>query len=204
MGKPAIFTIVFLALAMLLLASLAWSPRDFLTHRLASAMIAGSATFKSPQQFTLHTGVVSNEDYLSPENLVLVQRGWLSATSARCTEDVAPPPCWDFSLTPSGVDTFHALMAPADADKPSFSIPAARRELVAITGISKQSGAADVDFIWKWIPTNEVGAAIYSGDLRYRSTVGFRSYEDGWHLVQSDFHSGQSIDDALKNAEPAR
>jgi hypothetical protein len=203
MRKPAIFTIVALVLTLLLLASLAWSPRDFLTHRLASAMIAASPAFKSPQQFWLRTGVVSNQDYLSPEYLVLLQRGWLSATGARCTANVAPPPCWDIALTPSGVDTFRALMAPSDTGKPSFSIPAAKRELVAITGISKQGGVGDVDFIWKWDPINEVGAAVYSGDLSYRSTVGFRSYEDGWHLVQTPFHSGQSIDDALKNAEPA-
>jgi len=57
---------------------------------------------------------------------------------------------------------------------------------------------------WRWTPLNEVGSAIYSADLRYRSTVAFRSYDDGWHLVQAQFRSGQTIDDALKNAEPAR
>jgi hypothetical protein len=204
MRKPAIFTVLFLVLALLLLASLAWSPRDFLTRRLATAMIAGSAVFKSPQQFWLRTGVVSNQDYLSPEYLVLLQRGWLSATSARCPEDVVPPPCWDIALTPSGVDTFRAVMSPADSGKPSFGVPAARRELLTITGISKQGAAADVDFIWKWAPMNEVGSAIYSADLRYRSTVAFRRYDDGWRLVPTPFHSGQPMDDAIKNAEPAR
>lgn len=204
MRKPATFTVLFLILALLLLASLAWSPRDFLTRRLATAMIAGSAAFKSPQQFFMRTGVVSNQDYLSPDSLVLLQRGWLSATSARCPDGIAPPPCWDIALTPSGVDTFRSLMSPTDTGKASFSIPAARRELVSITGISKQGAAADVDFIWKWAPMNEVGSAIYSPDLRYHSTVAFRRYDDGWRLVQAAFHSGQPIDDALKNAEPAR
>jgi hypothetical protein len=204
MRKPAFYTILFLILALLLLASLFWSPRDFLTRRLATAMIANSAAFKSPQQFWLHTGVVSNQDYLSPDTLVLLQRGWLSATNARCPDGIAPPPCWDIALTPSGVDTFSALMSPADSDKPSFAIPAARRELVAITGISKQGAAADVDFTWKWSPLNEVGSAIYPADLHFHSTVAFRRYDDGWRLVQATFHSGQPIDDALKNAEPAR
>jgi hypothetical protein len=204
MRKSTILTISLFTLSLLLLASLAWSPRDFLTRRLAAAMISSSAAFKLPQQFVLHTGIVSNQDYLSPENLVLLQRGWLSATNTRCVVDIAPPPCWDLSLTPSGVDTFRPLMAPGDEGKPSFSIPAARRELVAISGISKFGAAADVDFTWKWAPMNEVGAAIYSPDLRYHSTVAFRSYEDGWHLVQPGFHSGQSIDDALKNAEPVQ
>jgi len=204
MRRPGTLTLVALVLTVLLLVSLAWSPRDFLTRRLAAALIAGSAAFKTPQQFWLRTGIVSNQDYLSPEYLVLLRRGWLSATSARCPAEVTPPPCWDIALTPSGVDTFHALMAPADTGKPLFSIPAARRELVAITGISKQGSAADVDFIWKWTPMNEVGSAIYSADLHYRSTVGFRSFEDGWHLVQSPFRPSQPIDDALKNAEPAR
>ncbi|MGA7907110.1 MAG: hypothetical protein WCA16_06845 [Candidatus Sulfotelmatobacter sp.] len=203
MRRPAIYTLIVLIVALLLLISLAWSPRDFLTRRLAAAMIAGSSTFKTPQPFLLHTGVVSNRDYLSPEILVLLQRGWLSATSASCPRDLAPPPCWDIALTPSGVDTFRPLMSPNDAGKQDFSIPAARRELVAIAGISKQGGAADVDFIWRWSPVNEVGAAIYSGDVRYRSTVAFRSYDDGWRLVQRTFRPGQSLDDALKNAEPA-
>src|SRR5271169_975286 len=121
MRKPAILTIVFLVLALLLLASLAWSPRDFLTHRLAAAMISNSASFRSPQEFSVHTGVVSNQDYLSPETLVLLQRGWLSATNAKCPNGLTPPPCWDLALTPSGVDTFHSLMAPTDSGKDSFS-----------------------------------------------------------------------------------
>lgn len=204
MRKPALFTVLVLVLTGLLLVSLAWSPRDFLTRRLAAAMIAGSVAFKSPQQFWLRTGIVSNQDYLSPEYLVLLQRGWLSATGARCPADVAPPPCWDIGLTPSGVDTFRVLISPGDSGKSSFSIPAARRELVAITGISKQGITADVDFLWRWAPLNEVGSAIYSADLRYHSTVAFRSYDDGWHLVQAQFRSSQTIDEALKNAEPAR
>jgi hypothetical protein len=204
MRKPSILTVLFLVLAVLLLISLAWSPRDFLTRRLAAAIIASSASFKTPQQFLMHTGVLSNQDYLSPENLVLLQHGWLSASSAPCPRAVTPPPCWDMEFTPSGVDTFRVIMSPNDSGKPSFSIPVARRELVAITGISKGGGAADVDFIWKWSPINEVGAAIDAGDLRFRSTVGFRSYEDGWRLVLTEFHPGQSIDEALRNAQPVR
>lgn len=204
MRKPSILTILFFVLAVLLLISLAWSPRDFLTHRLAAALIAGSPTFKAPQPFLLHTGVLSNQDYLSPENLVLLQRGWLSASSAPCPRDVTPPPCWDMALTPSGVDTFRVLIPPSDTGKPIVDIPVARRELVAVTGISKAGAIADVDFTWKWSPLNEVGAAIYSADVRFRSTVGFRSYSDGWRLLQADFHSGQPIDEALKNAEPVR
>jgi len=204
MRKPAILTIIFFILALLLLASLAWSPRDFLTRRLAALLIAGSSSFKMPQEFVLHTGIVSNQDYLSPENLVLLQRGWLSASGSACPRDIAPPPCWDLMLTPSGVDTFKVLMSPSDSGKPSFSIPVARRQLVAITGISKQGSSADVDFTWKWSPINEVGAAVDSGDVRFHSTVAFRSYDDGWRLVQETFRSGQSMDDALKNAEPVR
>jgi hypothetical protein len=95
------------------------------------------------------------------------------------------------------------LLAPADEGKLSFSLPAARRELVAITGISKQGNVADVDFIWRWQPANEVGSALYSSDLRYHSIAGFRDYDDGWRVVQSASRSGQTLDDALKNAEPA-
>lgn len=148
--------------------------------------------------------MVSNKDYLAPEYLVLQHRGWISATSKRCPPDLVPPPCWDIVLTPSGVDTIRVLVSPEDAGKPSFNVPAARRELVEITGISKQGNLGDVDFTWNWIPLNEFGAALYSSDLRYKSTVGFRYYDDGWRVVETAFHSGQTLDDALKNAEPTQ
>jgi len=183
----------------------ACSPRDFLTRRLATDLISSSDSFKAPQQFVLQTGVVSNKDYASPEYLVLQHHGWISATTAPCPAGLAPP-CWDILLTPMGVETVRALIPPEEADKPSLSIPVARRALVAVTGISKQSSVADVDFTWKWVPLNEVGAALYSGTLHYNSTVGFREYDDGWRMItsQSNPRPGQSLDDALKNGEPAQ
>jgi hypothetical protein len=102
------------------------------------------------------------------------------------------------------VDTMQSLIAPGDAEKQSFTIPAAKRELVAITGISKQGNAADVEFTWRWIPLNEVGAALYSGEAHYRSTALFRDYDDGWRVVQSTSHAAQPLDEALKNAEPTQ
>ena len=145
-----------------------------------------------------------NKDYLSPDYLVLQHRGWISATNAPCPPALAPPPCWDVTLTPSGVDTFQSLIAPGDAEKQSFSIPAARRELIAITGIAKQGNVADVEFTWQWIPLNEVGAALYRSDIHYRSTAGFRDYDDGWRLMESAAHPSQPLDEALKNADPAQ
>jgi hypothetical protein len=180
------------------------SPRDFLTRRLAADLIAGSKVFKTPQAFWLRTGVLPNKDYLSTEYLVMQHRGWISATSAPCPPQLGPPPCWDVMLTPSGVDAVRSFVSPDERDKPSFSVPAARRELLAITGISKQGNVADVDFTWRWIPLNEFGAALYSSDLHYTSTAGFRHYDDGWRIVQSNSYSGHSLDEALKNAEPAQ
>jgi hypothetical protein len=190
-----------LYLALLLLASC--SPRDILSRRLAADLIAASDSFKSTQHYTLQTGLLSNKDYVSPEYLVLQHHGWISATTTRCTPGLTPPPCWDVLLTPLGVDTVHAIVSPEDAAKPSFAIPVARRELVAITSISKQGNEADVDFTWKWVPLNEIGAALYTVDVQYKSTVGFRNYDDGWRVVQTTPHPSQTLDDALKNAEPA-
>jgi hypothetical protein len=102
------------------------------------------------------------------------------------------------------VDTFQSLIAPGDAEKQSFSIPAARRELVAVTGIAKQGNVADIEFTWRWTPLNEVGAVLYPGDTHYRSTAFFRRYDDGWRLMQGALHPGQPLDEALKNAEPAQ
>jgi hypothetical protein len=179
------------------------SPRDVLSRRLALDLIAASETFQAPQQFVLQTGVVSSRDYSSQEYLVLLHHGWISAATTRCPADIAPPPCWDILLTPAGVDTVRSVVSEQDTSRPSFPIPAARRELVEITGISKEGNVADVEFTWKWIPLNEIGAALYSTDTRYKSTVGFRDYDDGWRVTASPIHFGQTLDDALKNAEPA-
>jgi len=180
------------------------SPRDILSRRLATDLISASEAFRTPQQFALQTGIVSNKIYVSPEYLVLQQHAWISASTARCSPGMEPSPCWDVLLTPSGVETVRALIHAEEADKTFFFIPAARRELVGVTGISKQGSQADVDFTWRWVPLNEVGAALYSSDLRYSSTVGFRDYDDGWRMIaQSVPHPSQSLDDALKNAEPA-
>jgi hypothetical protein len=187
----------------LALALSSCSPRDFLTRRLATDLIAASSAFKTPQQFSLQTGIVSNKDY-APEYLVLQQHGWISATTTRCAPTMVPPPCWDVLLTPSGVDTVRALVPAEEADKSSFFIPVARRELIGVTGISKQGSQADVEFSWRWVPLNEVGAALYSSDPHYTSTVGFRQYDDGWRLMQAAPHSAQTLDDAFKNAEPAQ
>jgi len=187
-------------LVILLLCSC--SPRDFLTRRLATDLIAASSDFNTQQQYVLQTGILSSKDYLSPEYLVLQHHGWISATTATCTPGLAPPPCWDVLLTPIGVDTIHAILPADQAARSTLPIPAAKRQLIAITGIAKQSGSADVEFTWKWIPLNEVGAALYSSDVHYKSTVEFRQYDDGWRIVETTPRATQSMADALKNAEP--
>ena len=188
------------ALISILLAT-ACSPRDFLSRRLAADLISGTDQFKSPQQYVLQTGIISNKDYLSPEYLVLQHHGWITVTSAPCTGGLTPPPCWDVLLSPSGVEAVRTA-APEQSAQSSISIPVARRQLQEITGITKDGGSADVEFTWKWIPLNEIGGALYSADMRYKSTVGFRNYDDGWRLMQSTPHPAQTLDDALKNAEP--
>ena len=200
MRKPSILALCIVCL--LLLSSC--SPREFLTRRLAGDLIAGSNTFRASQQFELRTGVVSNKDYLSPDDLVLQHHGWISATKATCPPALAPSPCWDVTLTPSGVDTFQTLIPPGAAEKQSFTIPAAKRELVAITGIARQGNVADVEFTWRWTPVNEVGAALCSSGVHYRSTARFREYDDGWRIVQGGSRPVLPFDEALKNADPAQ
>jgi hypothetical protein len=185
--------------------TLACSPRDFLTRRLAADLIAGSDTFRAPQQFWLRSGVVSNKDYLSPEYLVLQRHGWISGSAATCPEDVAPAPCWEVALTPNGVNIFRDLISGNGANSQYFSVPAARRELIEVTGISKSGELAEVDFRWKWVSLNAVGAALYNEALEYSSTVGFRHYDDGWRLSEGGApRAYQGMDDALKNAQPAQ
>jgi hypothetical protein len=189
----------------------ACSPRDFLTRRLAADLISTSDAFKTPQTFWLTTGVVSNKDFTSPESMVLQRRGWIVGNEHSCPSGVEPPPCWDVILSPLGVDTIRPLIVGGSSGGGSSSngssgsgaiaIQAARRELVAITGISKSGSVADVEFTWRWVSLNKVGAALYDSGLRYRSTVGFRSYDDGWRVVAVSIRSNQSLDEALRKAE---
>ena len=185
-----------------LLFLLSCSPREFLSRRLAADLIAASNAFHTPQPFVLQLGVLSNKDYSAPEYLVMQHHGWISASGTPCRPGLAPPPCWDVLLTPSGVDTIRSILPASQAEKSPLEFAVANRELVAVTGINKDGNHADVDFVWKWVPLNEVGAALYSGDLRYTSTVGFRDYDDGWRILRRAPHPEQSIDEALKNAEP--
>jgi hypothetical protein len=185
-----------------LFACTSCTPRNFLTRRLAADLIGASGTFRATQPFLLQTGIVSNKDYATPESLILQRRGWISAGTAPCSAGLAPPPCWDILLTPSGVDAVRAILPVEETTKPSFTIPAARRELIAITGISREGSTAEVEFTWRWTPLNEIGAALYSSDVHYRSVVGFRDYDDGWRIVESAHPANQSLDDALKNADP--
>jgi len=191
-------------LACLCLAQ-ACSPRDFLTRRLAADLIASSDAFKATQRFWLRTGAISNKEYLSPEYMVLARRGWINASNAPCPAEIAPPPCWDVALTPLGVDTFRGLMPNNSAPSSYFSVPAARRQLLGVSGISKRDDLAEVDFQWKWAPLNEVGAALYGDGVPYNTTVGFRHYDDGWRVIESkEPVQFQGIDDALKGSQPAQ
>jgi len=191
--------IALLTLSLCLLPSC--SPRDFLTRRLAADLISTSDAFKTPLTFWLTTGVVSNKDFTSPESMVLQRRGWIIGNEHSCPAGVEPPPCWDVMLSPLGVDTIRPLIANGSSGSGAIAIQVARRELIAITGISKAGALADVEFTWRWDSLNKVGAALYDSGVRFRSTVEFRNYDDGWRVVTEPVRSHQTLDDALHNAE---
>jgi hypothetical protein len=180
----------------------ACSPRDFLTRRLAADLISASDSFKLPQTFWLTIGVVSNKDFSSPESMVLRRRGWVIGNEHSCSAGIEPPPCWDVVLSPIGVDTIRPLIASGSSGSGALAIQVARRELIAITGISKAGSFADVEFTWRWVALNNVGEALYDSGLHYRSTVGFRSYDDGWRVATPPHRSNQTLDEALRNAQP--
>ncbi|MFY9558916.1 MAG: hypothetical protein WAQ52_01660 [Terriglobales bacterium] len=196
-------TLKTLLLAMVLCSALACSPRDFLTRRLAADLISASDPFKAPQIFWLRTGIVSNKDFNSPDSLVLQRRGWIIGTQQKCPPGVEPPPCWDVVLSPAGVDIFRSLISESTRRGSLMPIRVARRELVDIIGVSKAGNFADVEFLWHWVAMNEVGSALYDSGVRYRSTVGFRSYDDGWRVQTEPPRNNQSLDDALRTAQPA-
>ncbi|MFY9661062.1 MAG: hypothetical protein WAJ97_10595 [Terriglobales bacterium] len=197
-------TIVFLLATLLCLGlGLGCSPRYFLTRRLAGDLISASDTFKESGVFWLRTGIVSNKEFSSPDSLVLQRRGWIiGSEQKKCPAGMDPPPCWDVLLTPLGVDTVKPLIGGSLPDNGPIAIEVAHRELAAITGISKAGNFADVEFTWRWVSINPVGAALYDSGVRYLSTVGFRSYDDGWRIVEQAIPSSQPMEDALHNAQP--
>jgi len=191
-----------LLLATFLCLELGCSPRDFLTRRLAADLISSSESFKAPQMFWLVTGVVSNKNFSSPDAMVLQRRGWILGTEEKCLAGIEPSPCWDVVLTPLGVDAIRPLISNALPNNGPISIQVARRELVGITGISKAGNFADVEFLWHWVSINQVGAALYDSGVRYRSTVAFRGYDDGWRVVEQNVSRDQTLEEALHNAQP--
>ena len=180
----------------------ACSPRDFLTRRLAADLISSSAAFKAPQTFSLRTGIVSNQDFSSSDSIIWQRRGWIIGTEQPCPVGVEPPPCWDVVLSPLGVDAVRPLLTSAPDNGP-MALQVARRELVNISGISRAGNVAEVDFTWHWVSINQVGASLYDSGVNYRSTVGFRSYDDGWRVLEQPAPSNQPLDEALRNAQPA-
>lgn len=146
--------------------------------------------------------MVSNKDFGSPEFLVLQSRGWILGTEEKCRAGIEPPPCWEVALTPLGVDTIRPLLAGVLPANGQIAIQVAHRELVRVSGISKAGSFADVEFLWHWSPFNQVGAALYDSGVQYRSSVGFRSYDDGWRVVEQNIRSNQPLDEALRNAQP--
>jgi hypothetical protein len=185
----------------LLCTTLGCSPRDFLTRRLAADLISASEVFRTPQMFWLTTGVVSNKDFNSPDSMVLQRRGWISGSEEKCPPGVEPSPCWDVVLSPLGVETIRPLVVGGAVGTGPIPIQVARRQLVGVTGISKSGNLADVEFTWRWVSLNPIGAALYDAGVRYRSTVGFRGYDDGWRVVNEGAHTNQTMDDALRTAE---
>src|SRR5258706_13333490 len=129
---------------LVLCLDLACSPRDSFPRRLAADLISPSDTFKAPQLFWLKPGIVSNQDFSSPDSMVLQHRGWIIGTQEKCPAGVDPPPCWEVVLTPLGVDTIRPLITTVLPENGPMSIQVARRELLSIPGISKAAHGADL------------------------------------------------------------
>ncbi len=194
-----------LAIVLVLLSLTACSPRDFLTRRLATDLIAGAETFKTTQQFWLRTGVISNKDYASAEYVTLRRRGWITGNGVSCPPEIVSPPCWDVVITPLGVDALRDWVSATAASTQYISVPVAQRELVGVTGIHKNGSLADVDFQWRWAAVNDVGAALYARNTEYNSTVGFVHYDDGWRVIEGGpVRNIQPLSDALKSPTPVQ
>ena len=204
----------------LLCFTIACSPRDFLTRRLATDLIAGSDTFKTTQVFWLRTGVLSGKDYSSQEYATLRRHGWITGTGVSCPADLAPP-CWDVVITPLGVDILRDWVNATAASSQYISVPVAQRSS-SVAGCQMASSSACLaahiakmmkSSTLRWYcgsihwssAVNEVGAALYPKGPEYNSTVGFVRYDDGWRMIEGGaLRSNLNLGEALKNAEPAQ
>ncbi len=194
-----------LAASCLLISNVGCSPRDFLTRRLAGDLIAASEDFKAPQLFLLRSGLYSNKEFNSPDLMVLKRRGWIVGTTQKqCPVGLQPPPCWDVVLSPLGVDTIRPLISTVTPGTGTISLQVSHRQIDSISGISKSENNADVEFLWHWVALNPVGAALYDSGVHYRSMVSFRKFDDGWKVVEKGAPANQSLEDALRNAQPAQ
>ena len=122
------------------------SPRDFLTRRLATDLIAASDDSRPRSSSPCRPEPSPTKTTCRPEYLVLQQHGWISATKAPCSPGLAA------ALLGRSADAIRSGHGPRpgsrqEADKALLFIPVAKRELLGVTGISKQGNAADVDFI---------------------------------------------------------
>src|SRR5260221_11816873 len=140
---------------LVLCLDLACSPRDFLTRRLAADLISTSDAFKAPQLFWLKNGIVSNQDFSSPDSMGLQHRGWIIGTQEKCPAGVDPPPCWEGVLTPLGEDTIRPLITTVLPENGPMSIQVARRDLLSIAVISKGGKGSAAAFARHWVSLNQ-------------------------------------------------
>ena len=112
-------------------------------------------------------------------------------------------------LTPLGVETDPSLISNAlpgigtGERQRSIEIQVALRELLGITGISQNRSLRRRGFTWRWVSINAGGRSTLRQRSTYRSTVGFRGYDDGWRVVEQAIPANQPLEESLRNAQPA-
>jgi len=159
-----------LCLAALLLSLLL--PPHFLTRRLAADLIAASDTFAAPQQFQLHTGIISNRTIsrrnLSCSSIVAGYRPPKPLVSCSC-----PAALLGYHAHPFRRGYFSKSHRPRRRRETILQHPRRPPRTRRHHRHRQTSQPCDVEFTWRWIPMNEVGAALYSADLHYQSTASF-------------------------------
>jgi hypothetical protein len=68
----------------------------------------------------------------------------------------------------------------------TYFIPTASKELVEVTGITKdpEGGQAQAEFTWKWAPTEDASrfGKVPSAELK-KGLASLQLYDDGWRIV---------------------
>lgn len=185
---------------MVLLAASGACSDGTLSRDRAASLITSVEGFSREARFTIQTGAPLQSAFKclsqaeverSPVNQFMVQRGWVRFGAREANVGFGTKAtCPALELTPEGQAASAQWTGgrAASGQGTAWAVPIARRELVAVTGLTTgQNESTQVEFDWKWT-SNETGAALRKSvpkanaffDQVRKGRASCRRWDDGW------------------------